>query len=359
MRSLTRREFVALGAGSVVVLAGGALAYQILETSSRSQQTKTATAIEQLHSIGGTFPFTASSLPLPLWTTPNENLYTVQYDQLPSVSLTSYSLWVYGLVRNELHLSYDELRALPAETRMHTLECIGNAAGGNLIGNVEWRGVPLRALLERAGVDERAKYVTIGGVDEYLTSVPIARAMHEQALLAYEMNGQPLPLDHGYPLRAILPGVYGQKQPKWVTGINVTEQAELGPWEKKGWSQQANVQLNSGIKFPREGLPVPRGDILLAGVAYSDEIGVRAVDVSTDGGKTWNDTVLTREPSPYVWTQWGYWFRNPAPGEYHLMVRATDNRGNRQGQTASGILSSVFPNGTSEIHSMVIQVRNS
>jgi DMSO/TMAO reductase YedYZ molybdopterin-dependent catalytic subunit len=356
MRGLTRREFIALGTGGLVVLAGGALAYPLLQTSLRPQPIKPATTVEQPHNIGGTFPFTATSLPLPLWITPNENLYTVQYDQLPSVSLTSYSLWVYGLVRTELHLSYNELRALPTEMRMHTLECIGNAAGGNLIGNVEWRGVSLRALLERAGVDGRAKYVTIGGIDEYLTSVPIERAMHDQALLAYEMNGKPLPLDHGYPLRAILPGVYGQKQPKWVTGINVTEQEELGPWEKKGWSQQATIQLNSGIKFPREGQPVPRGDILLAGVAYSGEIGVRAVEVSSDGGKTWNDTLLTRGPSLYVWTQWGYWLRNPAPGEYRLMVRATDNRGNRQGQTASGILSSVFPNGTSEIHSMMIQV---
>jgi DMSO/TMAO reductase YedYZ molybdopterin-dependent catalytic subunit len=208
------------------------------------------------------------------------------------------------------------------------------------------------AWVARAG----AKFVTIGGIDEYLTSVPIGRAMHEHSLLAYEMNGKPLPLDHGYPLRAILPGVYGQKQPKWVTGIGVMEEEELGPWELKGWSREAMIQLNSAIKAPREGTSVPRGDIFLAGVAIASEVGIQSVQVSLDGGKTWTESVLTHGPTPYVWTQWGHQMRDVKPGQYQLMVRAIDERGNIQDQLGTGILAGVFPNGTSELHSMTLLV---
>ncbi|MEW5721128.1 MAG: molybdopterin-dependent oxidoreductase [Chloroflexota bacterium] len=354
MRALTRREFIALGAGSAAIATLGGIAYALRASPPRPQPAIIPTTTAQPRGIGGSF--VATSLPPPLWITANEDLYVVQYDQVPSVGLTSYTLWVYGLVRNELRLSYDEVRALPTETRMRTLECIGNPAGGNLIGNIVWRGVPMRALLERAGVDARAKFVTIGGIDEYSTSVPIARALDDFALLAFEMNGAPLPLGHGFPLRAILPGVYGQKQPKWVTSIGVLEQEELGPWESRGWSRAATIQLNSAIKIPRPGTPAARGDLLIAGVALTDGIGIRAVEVSADGGKTWRETILTRGPNPYVWTTWGALFHGVAPGRYNVMVRATDNQGNAQDQLASGILANVFPNGTSAMHSIEIEV---
>jgi DMSO/TMAO reductase YedYZ molybdopterin-dependent catalytic subunit len=358
MRKFSRREVIALGATGIVVAAAGGAARFFAQPTPGLAVVNNPKDVAQPQATVGRYNYPASSLPLPLWITPNEDFYVVQYDQLPSVSLTSYSLWVYGLVRNELHLTYDQVRALPAETRMHTLECIGNPAGGNLIGNAEWRGVPFRALLEQAGIDPKAKYVLIGGIDEYLTSVPIERALHEEALLAYEMNGQPLPLDHGYPLRVILPGVYGQKQPKWVTGIGVMELEELGPWELKGWSSEATIQLNSAIKIPREGTSVAHGDILLAGVAYASDIGIRMVQVSLDSGKTWNESILTRGSTPCVWTQWGYQLHDVQPGKYNLMVRAIDDRGNIQNQQASGILSGVFPNGTSEVHSMELLVRD-
>lgn len=355
MRRLTRREFVALGAAGFVVVAGG-VAKIIFQPIPPAPSTGSTKDLLLPQSRSGDSKFPASELPLPLWITANEDFYTVRYDELPSVSLTSWSLTVHGMVHETLRLTYDELRALPPVTQMHTLECIGNPVGGNLISNAEWRGVPLRDLLQRAGVDPKAKSVTIGGVDEYFTNVPLSRAMHEHALLAYEMNGQPLPPDHGYPLRVILPGVYGQKQPKWVTGIKVTDADDLGPWEQKGWSNQATIRINSGIKVPVEEKPVPRGDILIAGVAHAGEVGVRAVEVSTDGGKTWHETVLTRGPSPFVWTEWGYWLREAEPGEYHLMVRAIDNQGNRQEVASAGILSGTFPDGTLEIHSVRVQV---
>ena len=314
MSRFSRREFLALGAAGLVGTASGVVRVWLAPAALASGHagptgTLSPTATPQV-------PFPAQALPLPLWITATEDLFAVQYDRVPLVSLETWSLTVHGMVRNELHLGLDELRALPATTCMHTIECIGNAAGGPLIGNANWRGVRLRDLLERAGVEPGATRVTLGGVDEYFTSVPLARAMHQQALLAYDLNGQPLPLNHGFPLRALLPGVYGQKQPKWITGIKVTDQEDLGPWEQKGWSREAPIQLHSAVRVPPRDSTVPRGDVILAGVALASEIGVRAVEVSTDGGQTWNETVLTRGPSASVWTPWGYIFRNPAPGEY-------------------------------------------
>lgn len=355
MRTWTRREFIALGAGGILLLAGGGIA-RVLTTPA---QTKTPSqTIPAPQSTPGTFAQSASDLPLPLWITRNEDFYTVQYDQVPSVGMGSWSLVVHGMVREQLRLTYDEVKALPATTTMHTLECIGNPAGGNLIGNATWRGISLRALLERAGASDQAKFVVIGGIDEYLTSVPIATAMHDHAMLAYTMNDQPLPLKHGFPLRAILPGVYGQKQPKWITSIEVSDEDKLGPWEQRGWSRRATIQLNSGIKSPREFAQLAREDVLIAGFAHTHEIGVRAVQVSTDTGKTWHEAILTRGPSPFVWTVWGYRWQDPAPGKYVLMVRAIDHAGYVQDQAAPSLLRDVFPDGTSGMHIVVVEIRS-
>jgi len=360
MSRWTRREFLKISAGGLVLLAGGGIAIRVLTPSLRTPPEPAKPASP--NTTAGNFSATnenPTALPVPLWITNNDDFYTVQYDQVPSVGMESWSLVAHGMVREQLRLSYDEVKALPAATTMHTLECIGNPAGGNLIGNATWRGISLRALLERAGASDKAKFVVLGGIDEYFTSVPIATAMHEHAMLAYTMNDQPLPLKHGFPLRAILPGVYGQKQPKWINGIEVTDEDKLGPWEQRGWSHRAPIQLNSGIKIPREFAQLNQGDIMIVGFAHTNEIGVRAVQVSTDTGTTWHDTILTRGPSPFVWTQWGYLWKNPAPGKYVLMVRAIDNTGKIQDQAAPGLLRDVFPDGTSGVHIVVVEIRSS
>ncbi len=340
-----------------MLLAGGGIVVRVLSDSTSNQHAKKDSVQprtnEETNFFGGGKP----TLPLPLWLTKNEDFYTVRYDEIPDVSLSSWSLLVHGLVHEQVRLTYDELKALPSVMTMHTLECIGNPVGGNLIGNAEWRGISFRSLLDRAGLDAKSSWVVIGGVDEYFTSVPLSTAKHEHALLAYEMNGEPLPLRHGFPLRAILPGVYGQKQPKWVTGIKVTDGEEPGPWEQKGWSRGATIKLNSAIKIPKDAQSLGHADLLIAGVAHAGEAGVRSVQISTDGGNNWNETTLTRGPSPYVWTPWGYLFHDPVPGRYTLMVRATDNRGKTQDQLSPGILADVFPDGTSAIHSITIEVR--
>ncbi len=353
MRTWTRREFLTFGTGGLFILTGGGVLVRVLGESNRAPIKTQIPASKSNKFFPNGVPI---SLPLPLWLTRNEDFYSVKYAEVPSVSLSSWSLTLHGLVRDPLRFSYDEIKSLPSLTTLHTLECIGNPVGGDLIGNATWRGVSLKALLERAGVDSRAQWVVIGGVDEYFTSLPISTVLHEHAMLAYEMNDVPLPLSHGYPLRAILPGVYGQKQPKWVTGIKVTDSEELGPWEQKGWSREAKIQLNSAIKTPMDAEQLNRGDILIAGVAHASETGIKSVELSVDDGKTWSETMLTRGPSRYVWTQWGFLWRNPAPGKHALLVRATDNAGKTQDDASSGILADEYPNGTSAIHSIVIEV---
>lgn len=350
MRKFSRREFIALVAASGGVAVAGGIVYNL------NAARQTVPPLGEPNSTPSTASLTASSLPVPLWLTANPEFYTVKYAQVPQIGLDSWSLSVTGLVHEPIRLTYAEVKTLPVVTTMHTLECIGNPAGGNLIGNAEWRGISLRDLLQRAGVDARARYAVIGGVDEYFTSVPIERAMHEHSLLAYEMNGETLPLNHGFPLRALLPGVYGQKQPKWITGIDLTDREELGPWEQQGWSREAILQLNSAIRQPVDNQKLKPGDILIAGVAHHREIGIQSIEVSTDGGATWNAATLTRGPSPYVWTTWGYVFKNASPGQHRLMVRAIDRDGNRQDQVNAGILTDVFPNGTSAVHSIIIDV---
>lgn len=354
MRSWTRREFLTIGTSGLFLLTGGGLLVRVLGEPNQTPINAQTTPTKSNKFFPNGEP---TSLPLPLWVTRNEDFYSVKYDELPSISLNTWSLTFHGLVRDQLRLVYDEIRSLPSVTTMHTLECIGNPVGGNLIGNANWRGISLKALLERVGIDSRAQWVVIGGVDEYFTSLPISTVMHEHAMLAYEMNGETLPVSHGYPLRAVLPGVYGQKQPKWVTGIKVTDAEELGPWEQKGWSREATIRINSALKKPIADEQLSRGDILIAGVAHTGEAGIQSVQVSTDDGKSWNATVLTRGPSRYVWTEWGYLWQNPAPGKYTLLVRATDNAGNIQDAASSGILGDEFPSGTSAIHSVTVEIR--
>ena len=375
MPTVSRRKFITLGAGGIALLAGSGIAARLWPqpAATHALPLSRATQVPSLQprdlgyglspapTVTETVPPTRSapsvSLPVPPRVTHNDEFYVIQYDEVPAVSLSSWSLTVHGLVRQPLRLSYEDIKALQSVTTEHTLECIGNPAGGNLIGNAQWRGISLRALLERADVAASATHVVIGGVDEYLTSVPLARALHDHALLVYEMNGEPLPLRHGFPLRALLPGVYGQKQPKWITGIGLSDGEQLGPWEQKGWSRSATLQLNSAIEWPRDAQRLDPGDMLIVGVAHAGEAGVRAVEVSADGGQTWHETTLTRGPSPYVWTLWGYRWAQPAPGKYTLLVRATDNLGKRQDQMPAGLLADVFPDGTAAMHRIGVEVR--
>lgn len=287
------------------------------------------------------------------------DFYVQSYDEVPQINLDSWRLLIKGLVRQPLTLTWAEIQTLPAVEVMRTLECIGNPVGGHLIGNAMWTGVSLPALLERAGLQPGATHVIMEGADAYFTCIPLEKALDTRSLLAYNMNGAALTTQHGFPLRALIPGVYGQKQPKWLLVIEVTDHYEPGTWEQKGWSDTAVIQVNSRIDEPRHVVPAGAERVLTSGIAFADESGVRRVEVSYDDGESWQEATLLPGPDETVWTAWYAWWERPAAGKYSVKARATDGHGHRQGDLneASGrILGGTFPNGTSEIHRVTLAV---
>ncbi|MGB8645598.1 MAG: molybdopterin-dependent oxidoreductase [Anaerolineae bacterium] len=303
-------------------------------------------------------------LPLSMQTTPIEHFYVTTYsDTIPGFDPAMWSFSLDGLVERPLKFTFDELRARPAVELMRTLECIGNPIGGGLISNGAWKGISLKSLLQEAGVKPGAQYLIMDGADEYYTSAPLELGLTDAAMLAYELNGKPLTPEHGRPIRVLLPGLYGQKQPKWVTHIQVADHSEKGYWEKKGWSDTCIIQPNSRIDRPLDDnvLTGKPGDIFtITGIAFTSSPGVARVEVSTDGGKSWQDATLTRAPDPdtgYVWTQWGYDWPLPASGQYTLMSRVTDKAGNTQGDPSRHIFFLAFPNGSNAVETVVVRVQ--
>jgi len=257
-------------------------------------------------------------------------------------------LEIEGLVEKPLSLTHDEVRALPAVEGMRTLECIGNPVGGNQIGNAIWKGFYLEELLKQAGVQEKAVRAQLAAADGYWTSVDREWITQPGVLMAYEMNGEPLPPKHGYPLRILMPGLYGQKNPKWITGIRFTDQIVQGYWEGRGWSDVASVQTNSQIWEPRRrGVELVSGEIVVHGIAYAAPREIVRVELGIND-EEWLIAELTHGPSPLVWTQWRVVWQ-ATPGDYRLSVRATDSAGFTQASGGPGMLAGSFPDGTNAI----------
>jgi hypothetical protein len=254
------------------------------------------------------------------------------------VDPSGWRLKIHGLVQQPLTLTYADITRMPSIRQLLTLECIGNPPNGDAIGNAEWTGLKLKPLLDRAGVKANAVYAAMRATDGYYTGVPVAELMREENWLAYKMNGEPLPPEHGFPLRIFIPGKYGMKQPKWLTEIELVDTRFIGYWEARGWSNEAWRKVNSGFFYPR-----PAGGILdilsfdtaakvtapvdLAGWALAGPAGIRRVEVSTDDGVTWRAARLVENRSPYIWTVWQYHFAPPMPGDYIVRIRATDGNG--------------------------------
>jgi DMSO/TMAO reductase YedYZ molybdopterin-dependent catalytic subunit len=356
---LNRREFLRVAVGGVVLLFQTACQSSVSTPPPRSINNSNASA----PSGGATTPPSNLGLPLPLEITPNEKFYVTSFSKgIPGFDGTTWFLEIGGLVERSLKLSLDELRALPAVEVMRTLECIGNPLGGSLIGNAMWKGTLLEPLLKQAGIKSTAKYLTLDGADDYYTAVPIDVALNEQALIAYEMNGQPLNAEHGRPLRILLPGLYGQKQPKWLTHITVTDFYQKGPWEEQGWSDDAVIRPNSRIDRPLDNNVIVGkvGDIFtVAGIAFASSWGIARVQVSVDEGATWNEATLTQAPAPFTnlaWTRWGYQWKLPTSGKYIILARATDQAGTSQMQLKPGLFSGAFPDGVNTVPIAIVRV---
>jgi DMSO/TMAO reductase YedYZ molybdopterin-dependent catalytic subunit len=259
--------------------------------------------------------------------TPNADFYRIDTAlRAPRVDSSSWSLKLSGLVDDEFSIDYAELLAMDSVSVPVTIQCVSNEVGGDLIGTAVWQGVPLAALLDRAGVRGDAEQVVGRSVDGFTAGFPLADARDGRtAVVAYAMNGEPLPRDHGYPARLVVAGLYGYvSATKWLESIELTTwDAFDGYWVPRGWSKTGPIKTASRIDVPSG--PVPAGDVAVAGVAWAPARGISRVELQVDDGD-WVECELAASASDETWVQWRYVW-SAESGSHRLRVRATDGAG--------------------------------
>jgi DMSO/TMAO reductase YedYZ molybdopterin-dependent catalytic subunit len=268
----------------------------------------------------------------------------------PDVDVRRWQLQIGGLVNSSVSLSYDQIRQLPFVEQYATLECISNQVGGDLIGNALWRGPRLRDLFEQAVLKPGVVDIVLKAADGYSDSIPLERALADGTILAYEMNGAPLNQTHGFPLRLIVPGIYGMKNVKWITGIEAVDYDFKGYWQKRGWDDRAEYKTMSRLDVPDGS--IKGSSTTIAGIAFAGDRGVKRVQVSTDGGKSWQDADLKPALSRYSWVLWHLDWAPAGSGSAVLIVRATDSNG----VTQTSAHAPPIPDGSSGYHSRTIRV---
>jgi DMSO/TMAO reductase YedYZ molybdopterin-dependent catalytic subunit len=289
--------------------------------------------------------------------TPVGNFYVVSKNfGDPIVDGKTWSLSVGGAVDKPLKLSLADLRALPSTTEYVTLECVSNNVGGSLMSTGSFTGVRLRDLLATASPRAGASWAAFKARDGYAESLSMTLINGTPELLvAYDLDGAPLPDAHGYPARILLPGHYGMKGPKWLDSIDLVDHESGGYWETQGWDHNAVVKTTSRIDVPSPGAIIKLGTTTVSGVAYAGSRGVSNVEYSIDGGRTWLPADLKPPLSPLTWVLWSASWTPSGEGAYQLQVRATDGAGARQ--DSNGAAS--YPNGASGYHTIQVSVAKS
>jgi DMSO/TMAO reductase YedYZ molybdopterin-dependent catalytic subunit len=275
--------------------------------------------------------------------TPNRLHYVVDESIIdPNVDSGSWRLRVDGLVGQPLTLTYQELLAMPAIEQYVTLQCISNLVGGDLVSTAKWTGAALKAVLARAGgVAPGAVRVVFHAVGGYTDSLPVAKALDGETVVAYGMNGQSLPRAHGYPARIVAPGIYGMKCVKWLQRIEVVNYDYQGYWQRgAGWDNIATIKTASRIDVPPD-LTGVKGEVVVAGLAWAGDRRIDRVEVSFDGGTTWTPAILRRELARAAWRQWRLPWRPTGAGKTVLKVRALDG----QSQIQPAAVAPPYPSG--------------
>ena len=291
------------------------------------------------------------------WETPADDFYLIHTAiVVPTIEPESWQLRIHGMVDREVTLSYDDLLARQRTEGWITLNCVSNTVGGPLIGNAWWSGVRLKTLLEEAGVRPGADAVLQTSEDGWTCGTPLGTLTDDRpAMLAIAMNGKPLPIDHGFPVRTIVPGLYGYVSAcKWVVDLEVTTFSRISAyWTQRGWSEQGPVKLSSRIDVPRGGAEVPAGTVRMGGVAWAQHVGIESVEVAVDGGE-WQQAEISRPPTTDAWVQWVA-SASLDPGDHQVRVRATD----RHGLVQTGVERGVLPDGATGWHTVDFTVTGS
>ncbi|WP_435156106.1 molybdopterin-dependent oxidoreductase [Haladaptatus sp. DFWS20] len=270
--------------------------------------------------------------------TPTDSFYQVDINSVnPNVSANRWNLRVTGAVENEIELSYDDLTSMSVEHRFATLRCVGEPLNGEKMDTALWTGVPVNRFLKAAGTPDEC-CVILRAEDDYYEEFPLSALRN--GFLAFGMNGRLLPRKHGYPVRALVPGHWGEINVKWLSEIEVLEKPVEGFWEKKGWHGTGPVETVAKLHAENHG---DDGTVQLAGHTYAGTRGIDRVEVSVDGGKSWqNATLGPKLPGPDVWRQWRFEWK-PRVGKKDVVVRAVDGEGRVQPEEFSG----PFPSGSS------------
>ncbi len=289
------------------------------------------------------------------YVTGNAEFYRVDTAlQVPDVPVEGWRLRIHGMVDRELTFSYEELLARDLVESRITLTCVSNPVGGEYLGNAVWLGVPIHELLREAGVRPEADAVRSRSADDFTAGTPLSVLTDPErgALVALGMNGEPLPLAHGFPARMVTPGLYGYvSATKWLVDLEVTRFADFKAyWTTRGYAAEAPIKTSSRIDVPRSFARVEAGRVPVAGVAWSQSRGIDAVEVRVDRGE-WQEAELAAEDNLDTWRQW-VWQWDARPGNHLLEVRATD----AAGKTQTGARASIAPDGSTGWHSVNVTV---
>jgi DMSO/TMAO reductase YedYZ molybdopterin-dependent catalytic subunit len=292
---------------------------------------------------------------MPTWRTGNEEFYRIDTALVvPTIDPTEWRLRIHGMVDKELVLSYQELLDRGLSEAWVTLCCVSNEVGGDLIGNAWWSGVRIADVLAEAGVRPEANAVLQTSEDGWTCGTPIEVLTDDRnALLAVAMNGEPLPVEHGFPVRMVVPGLYGYvSATKWLVDLEVSRFDDFTAyWTKRGWSPQGPIKTQSRIDVPRDGADVPAGRRRIGGTAWAQHTGVDKVEYRLDGD-AWAEATLGRVAGVDTWVQWSATV-DLAPGPHTLAVRATD----AGGYTQTSIETDVVPNGATGWHTIELDAR--
>ena len=360
--STSSRRLFLVSAGSLAALAAG---FAVLgRRLGRSGVVEAARSDVQLPTPVSAPPATAPTanvgdIPdvpgLSPFVTPNTDFYRIDTALVvPQVDVSDWSLRIEGEVDNPFELTFDELVAMADTSETVTISCVSNEVGGQLVGNAEWQGVRLATLLDRAGVRPAGTQIVGRSVDGFTAGFPTEVGLDGRtALVAVGMNGEPLPVQHGFPARLIIAGLYGYvSATKWLEAIELVPWEEFdGYWVPRGWSKEGPIKLQSRIDVPRSGSTLTAGPQAIAGVAWQPTLGISRVEVRIDEDGGWQEATLGEVTSGNTWVQW-YLPWDATPGEHRITVRATNTAGEVQTRDPAR----PAPNGAQGWHSRRVTV---
>jgi len=290
--------------------------------------------------------------------TPNDKFYTVNfldaaYTFTRDLDVEQWQMVVKGVVKNRMVMTWRDLLNRESFDQAVTLMCIDTLPGGSSLGNAMWRGISLKKLLKDVGADEEiARDVIFRAADGYHDSIPFSRAMEDDVMLAYLMNGEKLQKDHGFPVRLIVPGLYGIKNVKWITEIEVYNGDYKGYWQQKGWTDDGTIHIFSRIDSPGHYQALQGQAQRLRGIAFGGPETIQEVQLSFDQEKTWVSADLEAPLSPYTWVIWNYDWVAPKAGKHMVFVRAIDAKGKVQ----TSEMTRPQPDGATGLHSIILDV---